>query len=66
MKEDEPDRIVEKAVCGITYVKREGDRATNMLLHELEISVTATNPEDAERLFIFVKNESKDIENGSG
>lgn len=52
----------EKIVSAITYIKREGDRATNMIIHELEISVTATNPDDVERLFKFVREEVKDLE----
>ena len=57
------EKVIERrSVCGITYVKRERDRATSMLLHELELSVTATNPDDVERLFNFVREKVEDLE----
>lgn len=56
-------KIIEKmSVCGITCIRRVTNKTTSMTLEDLEITVTATNADDAERLFKFARKEAEDLE----
>lgn len=58
-----PQKIIEKvSVCGITCIRRVTDKTTSMTIEDLEITVTATNADDAERLFKFTRKEAEDLE----
>lgn len=58
-----PQKIIEKvSICGITCIRRVTDKTTSMTIEDLEISVTATNADDAERLFKFARKEAEDLE----
>jgi len=57
------EKEIEKTVtlCQITVECRTVDKTSDMLLHDLDITVVATNPDDVERLFKFAKAQSNDI-----
>lgn len=58
------ETIVHQALCGITYEKSRTDQASDVILAYEEISVTATTPEDVERLYKFVEARNKSAEEG--
>ena len=54
------ETIVHQALCGVTREWTKTDQASDMLIQHTEVSVTATNPDDVERLYKFVKQQTKE------